>query len=122
MTRAVASRSITTTNQNYETTLRQPSRRLSNNLQLAGHPAWDFHTDYASWLSCIPQTILIPTANHCLSTQTGRLRHDLTNLGFAKRMRARTAPAPARNDASTTRFAFLSESRIVELGNPRDGI
>ena len=33
-------------------------------------------------------------------------------------MRARTAPAPARNDASTTRFAFLSESRIVELGTP----
>ena len=34
-------------------------------------------------------------------------------------MRARTAPAPARNDASTTRFAFLSESRIVELGTPK---
>lgn len=29
------------------------------------------------------------------------------------------APAPARNDASTTRFAFLSESRIVELGTPK---
>ena len=28
------------------------------------------------------------------------------------------APAPARNDASATRFAFLSESRIVELGTP----
>ena len=25
----------------------------------------------------------------------------------------------ARNDASTTRFAFLSESRIVELGTPK---
>ena len=33
-------------------------------------------------------------------------------------MRARTAPAPVRNDASTTRLAFLSESRIVELGTP----
>ena len=33
-------------------------------------------------------------------------------------MRATTAPAPVRNDASTTRFAFLSESRIVELGTP----
>ena len=33
-------------------------------------------------------------------------------------MRARTAPAPVRNDASETRFAFLSESRIVELGTP----
>ena len=28
------------------------------------------------------------------------------------------APAPARKDVSTTRFAFLSESRIVELGTP----
>ena len=28
------------------------------------------------------------------------------------------APTPARNDASETRFAFLSESRIVELGTP----
>lgn len=34
-------------------------------------------------------------------------------------MRARTTPAPVRNDASTTRFAFLSESRIVELGTPK---
>ena len=25
---------------------------------------------------------------------------------------------PVRDDASTTRFAFLSESRIVELGTP----
>ena len=33
-------------------------------------------------------------------------------------MRARTAQAPVRNDASTIRFAFLSESRIVELGTP----
>ena len=33
-------------------------------------------------------------------------------------MRARTAPAPVRNDASATRVAFLSESRIVELGTP----
>ena len=31
-------------------------------------------------------------------------------------MRARTAPAPVRNDSPTARFAFLSESRIVELG------
>ena len=34
-------------------------------------------------------------------------------------MRARTAPVPVRNDASTTHFAFLSESRIVELGTPK---
>ena len=34
-------------------------------------------------------------------------------------MRARTAPVRVRNDASTTRLAFLSESRIVELGTPK---